>query len=145
MTRNSSKSGLFLMELIMSILFFTLAATVCIQMFVKSHTLSEESVSLNHAVIICQGLADSFYGTDGDLTLVSDMFENSKSNQNHITIYYDENFETTTQKTDNGFRAEGILKQEKENLLTFEISFISNYNETVIYSLSPVLYPQNQK
>ena len=40
MKQKSSRSALFLMELIFSILFFALASAVCVQLFVKAHLLS---------------------------------------------------------------------------------------------------------
>lgn len=65
-TRNSSKSGLFLMELILAILFFCVAAAICVELFVTSHQLSSQSVSLNHAVTTAESIAEAFYGCDGD-------------------------------------------------------------------------------
>ena len=56
------------MELIIAILFFSLAAAICIQLFVKSHTISERSIALNHSILLAQNTAEIFYATDGDLT-----------------------------------------------------------------------------
>ena len=45
--RNRAKSSsLFLLELILAILFFSIASAVCVQFFVKSHLLSQESREL---------------------------------------------------------------------------------------------------
>lgn len=65
-TRNSSKSGIFLMELILSILFFSIAAAVCVKLFVTSHNLSDRSVKLNEAVTMAENIAEAFYGSNGD-------------------------------------------------------------------------------
>ena len=56
-TKNSSKSGIFLMELILSILFFSIAAAVCVKLFVTAHRLSDQSVNLNHAVSMAESIA----------------------------------------------------------------------------------------
>lgn len=37
--KNSSRSGLFLLELIISILFFSMASAVCIRLFVQAHVI----------------------------------------------------------------------------------------------------------
>ncbi len=58
MSNSNSKASLFLMELIMSILFFSLSAAVCVQLFVKSHALSQQSLKLNYAVIASESLAE---------------------------------------------------------------------------------------
>ena len=49
--RKNSSSSLFLMELIIAILFFSLASTVCIQLFVKAHLLTEKSVNINQSIL----------------------------------------------------------------------------------------------
>ena len=51
-------SSLFLMELILAILFFSVASAVCVQFFVKSHLLNLESKALTHAVNECSGAAE---------------------------------------------------------------------------------------
>lgn len=65
-----SKSSLFLMELIIAILFFSLASTVCIQLFAKAHILSKQTVEENHALIQAQNLAELFLAADEDLDLI---------------------------------------------------------------------------
>lgn len=60
-----SKSTLFLMELIISILFFALASTVCIRLFAKSHLLSKQTVDQNEMIIHVQNIADTFLAAEG--------------------------------------------------------------------------------
>lgn len=52
-------SSLFLMELMLAILFFSITSAVCVQIFVKSHLLSKESEALSHAVNACTNLAET--------------------------------------------------------------------------------------
>ena len=47
----AQSSTLFLLELILAILFFSLASAVCVQFFVKSRLLSRGAQNLNHAEI----------------------------------------------------------------------------------------------
>lgn len=54
-------SSLFLMELILAILFFSVASAVCVQIFVKSHLMSRQSEALNHAVTECTNAAELFF------------------------------------------------------------------------------------
>lgn len=65
---NRSKTSLFLMELIIAILFFSIACIVCVQIFLKSHQLSVKSESLSAAVLWCGNMAEIFDGCDGSLT-----------------------------------------------------------------------------
>lgn len=142
MNSKSSKSGLFLMELILSILIFSLAATVCVQMFVKGHSLSEESVRLNHGVIWCQGLADSFYGCDGDLKEMNQYLDNSvlSDNESRLCIFYDEDFNCLSSDTGHKYCVEGLLKSE-DDLLILNITCKDSSDGQIIYELSPTLYP----
>ncbi len=47
---DNSHSRMFLMELIIAILFFSLASTVCLQMFAASRRISGDATALNMAV-----------------------------------------------------------------------------------------------
>lgn len=66
----SSRSSLFLMELIISILFFSIASAACIQLFVKSHLLGQKTQEQNQAVIWSQNLSSLWLAADGDLNAV---------------------------------------------------------------------------
>lgn len=61
-------SSLFLMELILAILFFSIASAVCVQVFVKSHLLSREANALNHAVDLCTSAAESISASPAETT-----------------------------------------------------------------------------
>ena len=80
-TKNSSKSGIFLMELILSILFFSIAAAVCVKLFVTSHQLSDQSVKLNHAVAMAESIAEAFYGCNGNAGELEALFPDARMNQ----------------------------------------------------------------
>ena len=56
--KRASTASLFLMELMAAILFFTLAASLCVTIFVEAHIKSNASKSLNHAVNICSDGAE---------------------------------------------------------------------------------------
>lgn len=55
-----SKTGLFLMELIIGILFFSLASAICIEIFVKAHLMNNESVQKSHAVKIASNIVEIY-------------------------------------------------------------------------------------
>ena len=86
-----SKSSLFLMELIIAILFFSIASAVCIQLFAKSHTLSTNTVNQNQAVLHAQNLAESYLALEGDLQQISPLFESSVSDftENKLFLFFD--------------------------------------------------------
>ena len=60
MQQPSKRSSLFLLELILAIAFFSIAAAICVQFFVKSHALEEDSTNLNRAIHIATSAAEEF-------------------------------------------------------------------------------------
>ena len=122
MNKGSSKSSLFLMELIMSVLFFAIAAAVCVQLFIKSHSLSRSSVELNHAVIACESVAEEFYGLNGEL-------KDAKT-------YYDEDFEPCEEALASYVLTNTVSTNTETGLLTEEISFDKIYSGETIYSIT---------
>ena len=54
----ASSTSLFLMELILSILFFSIAAAICVSVFVRSHAMSREASDLSAAVGVVQQAAE---------------------------------------------------------------------------------------
>lgn len=67
----AQSSSLFLMELILAILFFSITSAVCVQFFVKSHLLSRESRVLSQAVNECSNIAEVFDASEGTGDAVS--------------------------------------------------------------------------
>ena len=65
-THRGSGSSLFLIELIISIAFFSLAAVVCLQLFFRAHTMSRHAADLTEAVRLSRTAAECFIASDGD-------------------------------------------------------------------------------
>ena len=59
----SSKTSLFLMELIIAILFFSISSAVCIQLFVKAHLLDLKTQEENLSLMTCQNFNELYLGT----------------------------------------------------------------------------------
>lgn len=98
MNKAASRTGLFLMELIIGILFFSLAGALCIQMFVKSHLISESSTALNHGVLWSQSVAEAFQGCNGNTAEMAALFEGCIYNPEAkgcevLYLLFDNNFE----------------------------------------------------
>lgn len=115
-TRNSSKSGLFLMELILGIMFFSVAAAICVKLFVSSHQLSEKSIYLNYAVTFSQSIAESFYNNHFEELMEGSSFTFSPDDGHEIIA------EVSTNSMENG-------------LIQCDIYCHNAYSEEVIYEL----------
>lgn len=86
-----SKSALFLMELIIALLFFSLASTVCIRLFAKAHSLSGQTVDMNYAVNYAQNMAEAFIGCSGDLQALHTVMDKSQLSEDGRTLSLEQN------------------------------------------------------
>lgn len=119
-----SKSGLFLMELIIALLFFALASTVCVRLFVKSATLSDDTLDLTYAVSQAQNLAEVFLSCDGDIVQVHFLLPGSQILEDNLLVIEEDGLiSTLTFSPDNG-----------DGLICGDI-VISNASDEEIYSL----------
>ena len=90
----SSKSALFLMELIIVIAFFALASAVCMRLFVHAHLVSKQSADLNMAVGAAQSAAECLRAADGDLERMTKLIPGAqKLGENEMQVLYGKNWE----------------------------------------------------
>lgn len=106
-----SKTSLFLMELIIAILFFSISGAICVQLFVKAHMLSETSVEMNNSVLWTQNVSETFHGMHGSLHSIADFFSDSSivivSYEDNpevgtLVMFFDEDWELINFPTENG-------------------------------------------
>lgn len=95
-TKYSSKASLFLMELIIAVLFFSISSAICTQLFVKSHIISQQTVSENHTVLWVQNISEVFLSNNGNFQTCKDIFHEQASPDCHaalsgLTEAYDDN------------------------------------------------------
>ena len=63
----AKRSSLFLLELIIAILFFSLTSAVCVQFFARAHQISRQTQELNAALEKVSGCTEIFL-SGGDFT-----------------------------------------------------------------------------
>ena len=56
--RHNNTSSLFLLELILAVLFFSVASALCIEIFTKAHLMSQDARNLNFAVNEVSSMAE---------------------------------------------------------------------------------------
>ncbi len=89
-----SKTSLFLMELIITILLFAACGAVCVRLFVTSYVMTKDTVELNESVSIAQGFAEVMRGTDGDIDSVIEHYPMAvRGGDGFFEVYYNEDFE----------------------------------------------------
>ncbi len=73
-TGTQKRSSLFLIELMISIFFFAIASSVCIQLFAKAKLITDETSARNQALLQAQSAASVFYAGGGTLRLIPEAF-----------------------------------------------------------------------
>lgn len=132
-----SKSSLFLMEIILNILFFSILVTFCLQIFFKGYQLSKGTSELHHAVTACTSITEICQGTDYPEETLSSVYPESMSLDHTILIYYDKDF-LACSKQDAVYRAYVDFAQDE--LSSFHITFSDMSTSETIYELSASCY-----
>lgn len=139
----TSKTSLFLLELIISILFFSLSAAVCVQLFVKAHQISEKSVDESHAVMWAESLAEAFSSCNGDFEDTCTTMENLgpayyDSSSHTLTLSLNSKWELTKEASEAAYQA--VLTQSQEDTMSVAnieiLSLNSTMNSDSLYQLS---------
>lgn len=151
--RTSSRTGLFLMELILAVLLFSLSSVLCIQMFVKSHTLSKNSVELNHSILWAQNISETFYGCNGNASDMSELFENcnyemDSDQSEYLTLFFDENFTPITLSGNPAeksyYQLTALITPENDGLINCYIEISKSGSTNNIYELTLSLFPSKE-
>ena len=87
----NSRASLFLMELMISILFFSLSSAVCIQLFVKAHTINETTEYKSSATLIAQDISEYFHNKCGDKLQLLSYFTEYEADGNNTVLYFTQN------------------------------------------------------
>ncbi len=161
----TSRSGLFLMELIISILFFSLAGAVCVKLFVNSHIISKSSVELNHSLEWSQNVAEVFYSCNGDIEKMAAVFQSqnqncilydadsSPSGNTELVLLFNSDFSPVINYQNSGmvFYFVSATVEQEDQLLYCHIQACDTDPENskleaqeVIYELTVSLYPQKE-
>ncbi|MDR1328392.1 MAG: hypothetical protein LBK23_02175 [Oscillospiraceae bacterium] len=89
-----TKTSLFLVELIISLLLFSFCAAICIQIFNAASRRARDSESLNRAVFLVTQASELYKASGGDLEKVIKEYGRSHSVllDGYMEVYYDENW-----------------------------------------------------
>ncbi len=132
MNQNHNRSKYFLFELMFNCLFFTVAAAICINLFIYGTVLSKQSRDISRASIEAQTLAEAFKSSDGDVNLLENTVGGTLE-QDTVYLYFDERWNRLEQPDDMGFVVAADVSANN-NMSYADIIVSSNQQE--IFSLS---------
>lgn len=94
--KRASKSELFLMELIFSILFFSITSAVCVSLFVNARLTSIQSSQLTAASLQAQSAAESFKASSADLEDTAQLLNAAQTPEGNLQVFYDKDWKPTS-------------------------------------------------
>lgn len=119
------QSSIFILELIISITFFVLSTLVCVQIFVKSHEISNQTKDVTIAMNYCTGILEEF---ENDPTL----YQNKKE----YLKYYNQDWKKCSKKK--AIYTLSIYCTEENSLKTIQVKAYQQKKK--IYSLNDEVY-----
>lgn len=141
--RQTRKSSLFLIELIIAILFFSLSSAVCVSLFSASHSMTEESENRNIALLEAQSVAEIYRNDVGDLSFIISMTSASEIEEGKYIYYLDESGAYVSEASTTTFCVELITTQDMK-MSNLDIAIVPPNSEEVIIELSTKIYQPNQ-
>ncbi|MDL2232475.1 hypothetical protein LJC63_02695 [Ruminococcaceae bacterium OttesenSCG-928-L11] len=135
--RSSSKSALFLIEMIIAIGFFSVSAAVCTSLFVKANMLSQETRRMNMAVIQAQSVAECFKSADGSLQETVKLLDVSPNDGQSFLLYFNNDW----QRGEQGRYRMTVSVDESALPATADIAIVDMENsEAVLYTMQVKQY-----
>lgn len=148
--RHNNTSNLFLLELILAVLFFSVASALCIQIFTKAHLMSQDARDLNFAVNEVSSMAEQISaGTlHSDTAASSDDTASDPSTQmpddslQDAAAYYDSSY-ASCEKADAVYVLT-VHYEPEDTLLKAHISMDTVADNRNIYTLDVTKHRQRR-
>lgn len=87
-----TRSGLFAIELLISVGVFSLCAAICVGLFVRSEIISRDCADLNRAVNEARSVANCFKAAGGDIGKTAELTGGEVISGDAVCIGYDNNW-----------------------------------------------------
>lgn len=126
-------SALFLLELMISMLFFSVTAACCVQVFAKAHLMSQKANNLSMAVSYASNAAELLNHLDDGEALSEKLNGCERTMQDRYQVWYDENWQVC--EAADAYAGMEILVSEEKGLRKGSILVTICEEEEVLYSL----------
>ena len=113
----SSRSGLLLIEILMTILFFSIAGAVCLQIYAKAHMIDKATTNSNSADEWVQNISESYYGCEADMSRIAAIYKDNNilpDSDNRIMITFDSSWNRIDRSSKNAKASYVACLYEKE-------------------------------
>lgn len=120
---NKNKSGIFLMELIIVMLFFSAASAICIKIFFAGESISQKSRFLTNASINTQSVAQCLKNSGGNFDVLENEYPYIEfTGDDSAVLFYDGDFQHCSRGDSQKYMI-GVSRGIEENgVLSFDIT-----------------------
>ena len=93
----TSKSSLFLLEIIIDLFIFAFLCAYGLMFFIKSSNLTTQTSTLHQAAKITSGVANIYESSNGSLDAILEEYVTGSETENGIVLYFDESYVPCTE------------------------------------------------
>lgn len=136
--QKNTRFSLFLIELMIAILFFSLGSAICIQVFVKAYTVNEDAKRLSFASLNASSAASALKYTDGTADSLKEYFPMISQDEKGLVVYYDKKFNEC--KKENSFFTMYITQKQMDSTIYANIRITAPDRPKPVYDLD-LRYP----
>lgn len=135
----TSRSSLFLIEMIIVTLVLSWGSASCVRCFVNAHVMGQKTRELNKAVSIATGFAEVMRGTDGDIDSIISVFPDAiKGDETYFTVFYDNDFNPCD--ADSAVYASDVTLSPTGAIQNMHIKVARLRDNSIIYELDATKY-----
>lgn len=114
-----SKSGLFMIELVIVIVIFSILSAECLKVFFHSRQIADQSQNLSRSTLAVQSVADCYKSANGDLKQVTEIMGGVLDGEK-LTLYFSPKWEQVGDINDAGFCVTIVETAVREGTVTAE-------------------------
>lgn len=134
MTRHNSRSGLFLMEIMAVILFFSICAAICVSVFAKASSVADKSAELNTAAARSVNIAEIYKSAGGNIKETAHMLGDASGDELTSVKNYEETQnaaagETQLEKMEAIYKDMTVVLEKKSDGAALISVFDTEYTE----------------
>ncbi len=137
MNNQSSKTKLFLIELIIIILFFSIAGAICVNIFASARLMSTKSTDITMANMVGQTAVEAFRNSESALDGVLEEYGTIEVPGGYLG-YFDGNWKAAPEENDQKYEMNIKLSEDDEGLATFDVEI--KKEEDVLYGVTAKKY-----
>ena len=134
MKQERGKAPLMLMEQVVMILVFAIAAALCVQAFVTAGLMARTSEKKDRGANIAQTIAEVVKETHGDLEQAGKCLDGQFYNE-ELILYYDKDWNQISEEEEAWYKASAKVTEKGEYFSQGDVKVTDIRNEQEIFSL----------